>query len=217
VKGWIPPRNKSGLLFNPDGYRSCYVRSECFQKTAVQFRDESLCTQVRQRRSLMSSSWGYSPAQCRKLVAEGVAADCAALEEIKRLYARDAMRLSALRIERNGNGRDFDIIPTFSGAYAHGSLLKFEILDAGNAAAPIEFHASGYYVDTRSSLRIFVRQSEIRARFPDFMLNRAYRVRSTAALDVGSGGPAGYWSERFAESVFPAGERSQSITIQTVF
>ena len=37
--------------------------------------------------------------------------------------------MHAFRIERNGNGRDFDIIPTFTGAYGHGYQLIFEILD----------------------------------------------------------------------------------------
>ena len=30
---------QSGLLFNPDGYRSYYVRSQCYQKAAITFRD----------------------------------------------------------------------------------------------------------------------------------------------------------------------------------
>ncbi len=55
----IDPRDyQSGLLFNPDGYRSYFVRSECFQRVAREFRDSSLCEQVRQRRSLFVSSWG---------------------------------------------------------------------------------------------------------------------------------------------------------------
>jgi hypothetical protein len=32
-----PADYQSGLFFNPDGYRSYYVRSECFQKTAFSF------------------------------------------------------------------------------------------------------------------------------------------------------------------------------------
>src|SRR4029453_8074325 len=78
-----PAEYQSGLFFNPDGYRSYYVRSECFQRTAVQFRDEVLCAEVRQRVSLLSSSWGYSRTRCRELVAQGVAADRKTLEEIK--------------------------------------------------------------------------------------------------------------------------------------
>jgi len=86
-----PADYQSGLFFNPDGYRSYYVRSECFQKTAVQFRDEALCAEVRQRVSLLSSSWGYSRTRCRELVAQGVAADRKTLEEIKRLYSKGAV------------------------------------------------------------------------------------------------------------------------------
>src|SRR5262249_47719011 len=43
-----PGAYQSGLLFNPEGYRSFYVRSECLQKTAAEFRDESLCAQVKE-------------------------------------------------------------------------------------------------------------------------------------------------------------------------
>src|SRR5687767_10601249 len=66
---------QTALTFNPDGYRSYYLRSECFQKTAVHFRDLTLCDRVRQRRALLSSSWGYSPGNCRKLVGRAVDAD----------------------------------------------------------------------------------------------------------------------------------------------
>src|SRR5215813_13557750 len=55
-----PAESQSGLLFNPDGYRSYYVRSECLQRAAVEFRDESLCAEVKQRRAWFSSSWGIS-------------------------------------------------------------------------------------------------------------------------------------------------------------
>src|SRR5262249_5158433 len=51
-----PAASQSGLIFNPAGYRSFYLRSECLQTTAVQFRDEALCSRVKQRRSLFFSS-----------------------------------------------------------------------------------------------------------------------------------------------------------------
>jgi hypothetical protein len=66
---------QTGLAFNPDGYRSFYVRSECLQKAAVHFRDLAVCDRVRQRRALFSSSWGYSPANCRTLVGRAVETD----------------------------------------------------------------------------------------------------------------------------------------------
>src|SRR5579885_1072050 len=59
-----PSESQSGLAFNPDGYKSYYVQSECFQKAAVEFRDVSFCNRVRRRWSLLWSSWGISEAQC---------------------------------------------------------------------------------------------------------------------------------------------------------
>lgn len=216
-EGIDPAAYQSGLYFNPDGYRSYYVQSECFQRAAVQFRDESLCARVRQRRSVFASSWGYSPEQCRKLVAEGIAADLSILDEIKRRYAQGAVEVRTFHIERNGNGRDFDIVPVFSGSYGHGYVLTFEILDATPMGAPVLVHSSGYYVDSTSKLRIYVRQADIRDRFPGFALNRPYQVRATALLDVGTGGQAGYWSQVFIERVFPINQRSRSITMRAVF
>lgn len=212
-----PAAYQSGLSFNPDGYRSYYVRSECFQKTAVQFRDETLCAQVKQRHSLFSSSWGYSGSQCRKLVAEGSAADHKTLEDIKRKYLQGAVRLRDFRVEPNGNGRDFDIIPFFTGDYGHGHTLRFEVVPSGSGKEAVLLHSSGYYVDGNSNLRIFVRQEEVRKRFPEFVLGRPYSVRATLILDVGNGGAAGRWSEAFIERNFPVRNRSQSLEREVRF
>ena len=206
---------QTGLLFNPDGYRSYYVRSQCVQQAAVEFRDESLCSQVRRRWSLFSSSWGISATQCRKLVAEGTATDRTALEQMKQQYASGPMQLETFRVERNGNGRDFDFIPVVKGNYAHGYRLTFEIVPG--RSSPVVVHSDGYYLDANSNLRIFVRQAEIRRRFPEFALNGRYQVRATVVLDVGMGGQGGYWSDEFIENVFPVSERSKSMTMESEF
>src|SRR5262249_36966182 len=101
-----PAEYQSGLYFNPDGYRSYYVRSQCFQQAAVQFRDHALCAEVKRRVSLLSSSWGYSQSRCRELVTEGAATDRKELEEMKQQYKTGAVSLRDFRVERNGNGRD---------------------------------------------------------------------------------------------------------------
>ena len=44
-----PAEYQTGLMLNPDGYRSYYVRSACFQRAAGEFRDESLCREVKRR------------------------------------------------------------------------------------------------------------------------------------------------------------------------
>jgi len=208
----INPREyQSGLIFNPDGYRSYYVRSECFQRAAVQFRDEALCKKVIRRYSLFSSSWGYSENQCRKLVTEGISADRSALEKVKREYLSSPMRLRDFHIERNGNGRDFDIIPSFSGDYSHGYTLRFEFLQPGPNRNAVTLQSSGYYVDSNANLRIFLRQEDIRKRFAGFSLNRSYTVQGSIILDIGYGGPAGFWSDTFIQHVFPEEQRSHSL------
>lgn len=207
---------QSGLYFNPDGYRSYYVRSKCFQEAAVLFRDLDLCKQVRRRWSLLSSSWGYTSARCLQLVAEGTAVDRAELERMKNAYASGGMKLRDFRIERNGNGRDVDIIPAFEGTYGHGYTLTFEILP-DPPGAPALLHTLGYYVGEKANMRLYVPQADIRKHFPAFSLNRVYTVRATMTLDVGYGGQSGYWSPAFIEGVFPVRERSQSITKQASF
>lgn len=211
-----PSESQSGLLFNPDGYRSFYVRSKCFQEAAVTFRDAALCAQVRERRSLLSSSWGYNAARCRQLVADGTAKDRAALEDMKTAYAAGGVKLRDFRVERNGNGRDIDIIPAFTGTYAHGYTLTFEIVPDTAGAATL-LHTSGYHLDAKSNLNLYVRQAGIGQRLPGFALNRQYTVRATVTLDVGFGGQSGYWSPAFIERAFPTRERTHSIVRQVIF
>ena len=207
--------SQSGMIFNPDGYRSYYVRSKCLQDAAVAYRDSTLCEQVKQRRSLFSSSWGYSAARCRQLVTEGTARDRAELEKLKRAYVAGGIKLRDFRIERNGNGRDFDIIPSFIGTYAHGYALTFEILP--DSGAPPLLYTTGSYLDEKANLNYYVPQAAIRQRFPAFAVGRSYSVRATVTLDTGFGGQSGYWSPAFIERVFPARERTHSLTRPVTF
>src|SRR3569833_116011 len=133
----------------------------------------------------------------------------------KQRYLASPPRLQSFQIVRNGNGRDFDILPEFTAGYPHGYTLTFEII--GVRDQPVLLHSDGYYLDQRSNLRIFVRQSEVRASFPEFQLNQPYKVRATVSLSIGNGGMSGYWSDEFLESTFPARARSQSLTTETRF
>ena len=212
-----PDASQSGLYFNPDGYRSYYLRSQCFQNAAVNFRDDTLCAQVKQRRSLLSSSWGYSASRCRTLVSDGTAADRRTLEDLKRQYLKGAMTLRDFRVERNGNGRDFDIIPAFAGENAAGYTLTFAIVPSQGGAAPIVLHSSGYYLDGHANIRIFVRGDDIQRRVPGFAPGRRYSVRATLMLTLPTGTADVRWSDGFIERVFPARERSQSMTVEIEF
>lgn len=212
-----PSEYRSGLALNPEGYRSFYLRSACYQDAAVQFRDESLCRQVRERWSLLSSSWGYSGKRCRDRVAQDTAADRKALEEAKHRYRAGPVRLEDFRIERNGNGRDFDIIPSLSSGFANGYTLRFELVGAGPANGNVAVASSGFYLRGRENIRLYVTQAEIRKRFPGFELRRSYPVRGILVFEVGHGGQAGYWSEAFIEGSFPEAARSQSIVKNVSF
>lgn len=212
-----PAAYQSGLLFNPDGYRSFYVRSECLQQAAIEFRDQALCTKVRERRSLGSSSWGYSRSQCEKQVAAGIAADRKVLEAKKQEYLQGTIRLKAFRVERNGNGRDYDIIPSFTGTQKNSYILRFEIVGANSGTEAALLHSFGYYLDGNNNIRIYLPLEEIRQRWPQFSPGRAYLVRGSLVLDVGTGSQSGRWSELFIESVFPLRQRSQSVEQEIVF
>lgn len=212
-----PAQYQTGLIFNPDGYRSFYARSACFQDTAVTFRDQSLCGHVKERWSLFSSSWGYSGKRCKQLVAEGAASDRKSLEDTKSRYLKQAVMLRDFRIERNGNGRDFDIIPVLDTGYPHGYTLRFEIIDTAAAGGSALLASSGFYLGGDNNIRIFVRQADIRQNFPLFQLQRPYRVRGTLVLDVGNGGQSGMWSDIFIERVFPAAERSKGMMKEVSF
>jgi hypothetical protein len=203
--------SQSGLYFNPDGYRSFYVRSQCFQETAVRFRDRTLCAHVKERRSLMSSSWGISASQCQKLVAQAVAADRRTLDDLKRQYVNGHMTLRDFRIEPNGNGRDFDVLPDFAGETAGRYEIAIDILPSGHGAAPIRIHSSGYYIDRRANLRIFLKREDLQRQFPGFVAGRRYTVRATLSFTVPTGTGDARWSDAFVDSAFPARERSQSI------
>ena len=207
-----PAAYQTGLYFNPDGYRSFYLRSECFQDAAVRFRDAALCARVIERRSLLASSWGYSAAHCRETVSGGIAEDRRALEAMKTEYVAGHMVLRDFRVEPNGNGRDFEFIPLVAGQHGHGYALQIEIVSSERTRPPVLIHASSYFVDGTSNLRIYLRSDEIQRRMADFAAGRRYTVRATMTFTVPPGTLAAEWSDAFVDGVFPASARTQSIT-----
>lgn len=209
-----PAKYQSGLYFNPDGYRSYYLRSECFQRLAVRFRDQSLCARVKQRRSLFASSWGYSAKNCRALVESGLAKDRAELTEVRRAYLASHMTLTDFRVELNNNGRDFDIVPVAAGTTGHGYVLRFEVLADGRP--PALLHEDGYYVGG-STLSLYIRRADVQPRVPDLSPDRRYQVRATMTFSLPSTTGDAEWSDAFLESVFPLRERTQTLTKAVVF
>lgn len=213
-----PREHQSGLFFNPDGYRSYFKRSQCFQSAAVTFRDASLCARVRQRRSLFSSSWGYSESNCEKLVGKAIVKDREVIDRMREDYEKGHVELSDFTIERNGNGRDIDIIPTFSGAGGHGYNLVFEIINENPATPAVLLKESGFYLEGSSNnIRIYVPQEEIKRRFSGFSLDRHWQVRATLVYLTGTGSYNGKWSDAFIDSRFPESARTQTMTKEIHF
>jgi hypothetical protein len=209
---------QTGLFFNPEGYRSYFARSLCYQQAAAMFRDIALCASVKQRRALFSSSWGYSKSNCRKLIAEGIEKDGEALDRMKSRYEEGHVQLAGFHIERNGNGRDIDIIPEFSGAGEHAYELRFELLREDPAAPAVLLDVSGFYLTgAADNIRIYVRTSDIRRRFPGFALDRRWPVRATLVYSVGTGSQNGRWSPAFIERRFPVTARTQTLIRKTRF
>jgi hypothetical protein len=206
-----PSAYQTGLLFNPAGYRSFYLKSECLQRAAVQFRDESLCDRVRRRWSLFSSSWGYSPANCRTLVSERVARARAVLQEMRRAYEAGHVTLRDFRIELNGNGRDFELIPVISGDAGHGYDLRLDAAPAPGAAA-VTLHHNGYWMTGSSQLRIYLTRDEVARALPDLSPGRSYSTTASIVFSLPPGDSGGEWSDAFAESLFPLALRTQTLT-----
>jgi hypothetical protein len=200
---------RSGLALNPDGYRSFYLRSECLQRTAVRFRDAASCERVVRRRALLSSSWGYSPQNCRTLVDKAIDADRHEMADIRQRFLSAAMVLRDVVVLRNGNGRDYDVKPVFAGASGTGYTITVEITTPDGRTTPI--HTNGYYADPRSELTLFIRREEITARVPAFAAGRVYQVSVTTTYSLPAPSDARFMSDTFLEKVFPLRERQRTI------
>lgn len=209
-----PKASFSGLWLNPDGYQAYYAQSECYQRFAIQFRQLSACDRVREKRALFSSTWGYSESRCRDEVEKGIATDTEELSSLRRAYLADPVRLTALAIERNGNGRDYDFVPAIGHGFRHAYRLSiWAIVDAKrHPLTQQRFHLSG-----GEHLRLFETREALAARVPGFSPGKTLAVEADLVLEVGSGGSSSRWSPEFIARVFPRSERRQTIELVAEF
>ena len=207
----IDPRDyQSGLLFNPDGYRSYFVRSDCPAGRAGVSRRLTLRAGVAAVLAVQLEL-GLFP----RAVSEGGAGGSGGRSRGARGAARQYLsgqpfRLVDFRIERSGNGRDFDIVPAFTGGHAGSYTLRFDVLAPDGTPRTAPLHSSGMNLDAGSNVRLYVRYEDIRARWPEFSYGTRHTIRATLTLDVGSGSLGARWSDTFVEGVFPRAERSQA-------
>lgn len=212
-----PEEYQSGLAFNPDGYRSYYKRSECLQSAAAVYRDESLCKNVKERWTLLWSSWAYSEKRCRELVAEGLEKDRQNLEKIRSDYIERPHKLVDFRIQNN-TGAYHGIFSKFEPrGFTYRYTLRYELIapEAPGGVALLAAHTGPF--GNGSSIGLGFTTADLLQRFPGFVPGRTYPVRATVVLEVPNGGVSLMWSDAFIEKYFPRATRTQTLEKEIAF
>ena len=211
-----PREYESGLLFNPEGYRTYFRRSACLQRIAVEFRERQLCQRVRRRFSLFGSGWGYSRDNCEALVDAELVSDESALRAKRDAYLVGPVRLASVELVGNGNGRDYDIIPQFEDGFPHPYSLQFALIDERGIDHVIH-EWSSYLRGSNDNVRLYLPRQDLLERLPDLEQGREYPLRVRLTLAIGRGGVGGWLREDTIESVFPLAERVQELVTVVVF
>lgn len=211
-----PNEHVSGLYNNPEGFRSFYKHSACIQRVATRFRDKSLCDRVRRKYGFFNSSWGYSESTCEDLVKKGVEKDRGNLLAIRDKYRRGPVTLSSLKIEQNGNRRDYDFVPSFADGFQSGYTLEVWLTDNSGGEHLLLTHGA-YLRGTTDNIRIFRRRSELQSRFRGLQVGTPYQLEARLILSIGIGGPAGWLRDDLVEEVFPANQRTQALNLEATF
>ena len=124
---------QTGLIFNPSGYQTFYLQSECFQKLAVEVRDISLCSEVQERKSWFFNGSAVSEERCIQLVKQLLEKDQSEAARIVGIH-----KIAELHFARNANGRDVDLRVVTRGSFWHKYKLLIECESAsGSGTAKI--------------------------------------------------------------------------------
>ena len=201
---------QTGLWGNPDGYRSFYKKSACIQRAAIEFRDSTLCRKVKRRFALFSSSWGYSKSNCLDLVSEAYNKDRRELQALRQRYTAGPVKLVELKLEKNGNGRDYDFIPRFSDGFEHGYTLELWLGDNNGTSHLVLEHGS-YLRGSADNIRLYLPRSDLLSRFPALRPGLPYALEARLILSIGVGRPGGWLRDDLIEESFPASSRTQKL------
>ena len=200
-------KSHSGLVLNPEGYQAYWERSACYQKLAIRFRKSSYCEKVFQRYALFSSSWGYSKKTCKKRVAEEREKDKAYLLSLRDQFARTPVILVDLDIIKNGNGKDFDVIPLFTWGYKSSYEMTLSLID--EQAERYDIAKTSFLLgEDRPDIRWFIRRQMFEDAMPGFDDKEQYIVESRLTASVSVGRSNSVWDPNWIESVWPRKERS---------
>ena len=174
-QGLDPDEYFTGLVFNPPGMQTGFARSSCFDRLALNYRDVTLCAEVRERKSMWFDGSALSRQACERRVHERAAGD-------PRVLIADIHRLDEMQWFRNGNGRDFDVHVRTSGSYAHRYALKLLMLDSKGARTRTLWDNEYGYRAVDHERRILIRAGDLHAAAAALGVEPPYRVRLTFAL-----------------------------------
>ncbi len=210
----IPARKShTALWFNPEGYRSYYERSMCYQELALHFRQPQFCQRVRQRRSLFGSSWGYSEQQCGKLVRQAISQDAASIEKLRDIYIHNPVQLIGVKLRQDGNGRDLDVLPVFSAGARQAYRFSVFIVDArGQRHRLIEQAFS--LGQAKPSIVLFVKRGKVMRAAPGFSPSAPKLWVFELELVLPAGRGQALWPPAWLENRWPRAQRVQAVEMR---
>lgn len=174
----IPPNKyETALIFNPSGMQTLYPRSVCFQEIAVKLRDESLCNEVKESKSLIFDGSAISAGKCRLLVQEQVSRDRTLAGQIKGIF-----RVAKVNFERNGNGKDFDAKVIATGSYPHSYNVVIALLIEPNSSERVVYQNDHFFGPSAEGLSLYIPQRVILGALDGRPLEIPYRVRTRITL-----------------------------------
>ncbi|MEJ2696475.1 MAG: hypothetical protein P8013_07480 [Candidatus Sulfobium sp.] len=180
-----------------------FERSECLQKVAIKLRDESLCQEVRERKSIFFDGSGISQRVCLRKVREKIRED--------RVYAgsiTDIQHLKGVTFSINANGRDLDMKVTTRGRYGHPYRLR--VVCSGKEGVAVIYDRRVPLAGSGQSLSLFLRTRELKRKL-GHCWHDGLELRSVLSPE-----PSGR-DEEFIFSHIPFSEKTSSVTTTVNF
>lgn len=165
---------QSWLLFNPKNLRTYYIRSDCFMKVAVRERDEDLCREVVERRSLWFDGSGVSEHACREAVRKRKDADA------REAVAGDPHRIAGVTVQRSPEEDQAEVRVRTEGSLPGTYELSYTLLnEEGVPVGRLDAVKTPLGTTGTDSLGTMVYRRDVRK-----LLGPAYRPGAGYTLEV---------------------------------
>ncbi len=134
--------------------------------------------------------------------------DTAELRALKVAYNTGPVRLVDVQLQKNGNGRDIDVVPQFSAGYAGAYTLTLYLVDETKKKFQIT-STSFYLGDGKPDIMWYIPRETIMAAMPNFDETSEYNIVINMVFSVPLGRVNGLWPEAWPEQIWPAKQRSE--------